>query len=239
MFNGCTVSNARRLVTLTLSCLAVIVVVVVVVIFSSTRNPRTSAPSGQARVPQGQSISRDEFQAKFPGVKVAAGFLPSLLSDGAVTRAELEQAYTRTFECILQTGASGQAWLYLDLNPSMALSVVSKDPNDPNLPTQISEFCQELYLSRALFHYMAEHPETAAIREQKKNLSLACLRDSLPDLYAKLDPAWSWDRIRDEVHRLAKELPPPGPGADPPQLRSQRCVDDLGLPARDLSTLVR
>ncbi len=159
-------------------------------------------------------------------------FTKAVLADGRVTLAELEQAYMRDFSCILQTGAGGEAWYYPEVRPSGGYMSIDAADEDMGSAAQA---CGGLYLEPVLRQYMADHPDTPALRDRWREMSLGCLRERAPSIFAQMDPTWSWDAI----HQKAFEIQNSELREDPKTSSVvQSCVDDLGLPRKAYAQIV-
>lgn len=154
-----------------------------------------------------------------------------VLADGQVTRAELEQSYAGLFRCFRDGGATGEAWLHLDLDSSYALRITmpgsgAAEPQGEDPASSLHAFCEASYIDRVQRAYAEQNPPTPQVIERRVHLAVGCLDEDLPDLAQRVDPSWDLQRIRD----FAMEQTQGSANA----AIAQACVQELGLPWRDI-----
>lgn len=164
--------------------------------------------------------------------EVDSEFQSTVLADGDVTRAELEQAYARFFECLREGGGTGEVWLNLDLQSSYQLRLsVEGSTKEIDLETPLIQACEGSYLMNVEVAYAQAHPETAEQAAAKSELALNCLeRES--KLFGQVGSDWNYGDLRSWADEVVMQ------SNDPDEWQTiEFCVKDFGIPYRDLEDM--
>lgn len=165
-------------------------------------------------------------------------FQDTILADSVVTRAELEQAYGRLFDCFRDGRAVGEVWIDLDLSSSYSISLAVPEANGTfpidgqaagSLIESLMTSCESTYIDRVQRAYAAEHPDDPATTDRKRQLILSCLGDKLPDVRTTVPDTGTLEEVREAAYQNAD-------GSDRPLV--QICVERYGQPTQDLQTAV-
>ena len=166
-----------------------------------------------------------------PAVNVDAEFATEALGDGVVTRAELDQAYTRFAGCLRENGARGGLWVQPDYGRTVPALDLSKrgGPGDRRGIALILTRCNDAYLGVVEQTYAQAHPTTAAQGKQMLELALGCLRSRVPALGRSVPAAADYAGLRRWATPLTRD--------SSSGRVVEACVTYLGLPFRSLDSL--